>query len=133
MEKRSLVKGAVDDLVLLETISEDAIMVNLAATFKQDRIYVFIGPVLISLNPFKDIRGLYSPVLQSKYTRKYMWELAQPPVSECVAPLRGATARWPDRFTDRAAVLRLASCMQHRHTHTHTTQSTHRQPHTPRA
>ena len=28
-------KGAVDDLVLLESISEDGIMANLGATFKQ--------------------------------------------------------------------------------------------------
>ena len=76
MEKRVMQKGAVDDLVLLETISEDAIMTNLAACFKHDRIYVFIGPVLISLNPFKNIGGLYSPALLPKYTNRNMWELA---------------------------------------------------------
>ena len=79
MERREHVvhKGAMQDLVLLETVSEDAIMASLAASFKQDVIYVFIGPVLISLNPFKGIRGLYSPALLRKYTGRYMWEQAR--------------------------------------------------------
>ena len=69
-------KGAVDDLVLLDTISEDAIMDNFQACFKQDRIYTYIGPVLISVNPFKNIPGLYAPSLLRKYTGRYKFECA---------------------------------------------------------
>ena len=69
-------KGAVDDLVLLDTVSEDAIMDNFQACFKQDRIYTYIGPVLISVNPFKNIPGLYAPSLLRKYTGRYMFECA---------------------------------------------------------
>jgi len=69
-------KGAVDDLVLLDTISEDAIMANFQACFKQDRIYTYIGPVLISVNPFKNVPGLYAPSLLRKYTGRYMFEVA---------------------------------------------------------
>merc|ERR1712185_843590 len=51
-------------------------MDNFQACFKQDRIYTYIGPVLISVNPFKNVPGLYAPSLLRKYTGRYMFEVA---------------------------------------------------------
>ncbi|KAL1499600.1 hypothetical protein AB1Y20_011799 [Prymnesium parvum] len=76
MEKRHIQKGAVDDLVLLESLSEEAIVYNLRNTFAKQRIYTSIGPVLLSINPFQSISGLYAPNLASKYRRKQPGELA---------------------------------------------------------
>ena len=61
--RRRLEKGQVDDLVLLDEPSEAAIVANLRATSQADRIYTWIGPVLISVNPFRTIGGLYAPAL----------------------------------------------------------------------
>uniref|UniRef100_A0A8C5U5K4 Myosin IF n=1 Tax=Malurus cyaneus samueli TaxID=2593467 RepID=A0A8C5U5K4_9PASS len=45
----------VDDMVLLAKISEDAIVENLKKRFMDDFIFTYIGPVLISVNPFKQM------------------------------------------------------------------------------
>ena len=73
---RSIVQGAVDDLVLLNDLSEEAIVSNLQNTFAKNSIYTSIGPVLLSVNPFQNIDGLYTPTLAAKYRRKQQGELA---------------------------------------------------------
>lgn len=47
--------SGVDDMVLLQKISENGIMDNLKKRFMDDVIYTYIGPVLVSVNPFKQI------------------------------------------------------------------------------
>ncbi|XP_059157051.1 unconventional myosin-Ie-like isoform X2 [Physella acuta] len=47
--------SGVDDMVLLQKISEAGIMDNLKKRFMDDVIYTYIGPVLVSVNPFKSI------------------------------------------------------------------------------
>ena len=76
MHKRIYDKTAVDDLVLLTDISEDGIVANLQARHAKDRIYTFIGPVLLSVNPFKEINGLYSAAMPKAYEGKYAYENA---------------------------------------------------------
>ncbi|KFO70278.1 Unconventional myosin-If, partial [Cuculus canorus] len=47
--------SGVDDMVLLSKISEEAIVENLKKRFMDDYIFTYIGPVLISVNPFKQM------------------------------------------------------------------------------
>uniref|UniRef100_A0A672QAC9 Osteoclast-stimulating factor 1 n=1 Tax=Sinocyclocheilus grahami TaxID=75366 RepID=A0A672QAC9_SINGR len=47
--------SGVDDMVLLSKISEDAITENLKKRYMDDFIFTYIGPVLISVNPFKQL------------------------------------------------------------------------------
>ncbi|XP_055083609.1 myosin IEb isoform X3 [Periophthalmus magnuspinnatus] len=47
--------SGVDDMVLLSKISEDAITENLRKRYNDDYIFTYIGPVLISVNPFKQL------------------------------------------------------------------------------
>lgn len=47
--------SGVDDMVLLMKISEDAITENLRKRYNDDYIFTYIGPVLISVNPFKQL------------------------------------------------------------------------------
>ncbi|XP_034936680.1 unconventional myosin-Ie-like [Chelonus insularis] len=47
--------SGVDDMVLLPKITEDAIMENLRKRYMDDYIYTCIGPVLVSINPFKQM------------------------------------------------------------------------------
>lgn len=44
-----------DDMVLLSKISEQAIHENLKKRFNDNYIYTYIGPVLISVNPYKEL------------------------------------------------------------------------------
>ncbi|KAL8184814.1 UNVERIFIED_CONTAM: Unconventional myosin-Ie, partial [Gekko kuhli] len=48
-------QSGVDDMVLLSKISEEAIVENLKKRFMDDYIFTYIGPVLISVNPFKQL------------------------------------------------------------------------------
>ncbi|KAK2172542.1 hypothetical protein NP493_950g01036 [Ridgeia piscesae] len=53
-------------MVLLQKITEGAIVENLKKRFMEDQIYTYIGPVLISVNPFKDL-----PIYTSKEIDMY--------------------------------------------------------------
>tara|TARA_B100000768_G_C11068362_1_gene285463 strand:+ start:87 stop:338 length:252 start_codon:yes stop_codon:yes gene_type:complete len=59
MERRVFDKAKIDDLVLLNNISEDEILGTLRRRFESDLIYTTIGPVLLSVNPFHDMGRLY--------------------------------------------------------------------------
>lgn len=48
-------KSSVDDMVLLTKITEAAITDNLRRRLMEDRIYTYIGPVLVAVNPFKQL------------------------------------------------------------------------------
>lgn len=48
-----------DDLTNLTHLHEAAILSSLNDRFEQDFIYTLTGPILIAINPFKTIPGLY--------------------------------------------------------------------------
>ncbi|KAG5468181.1 hypothetical protein LSCM1_02157 [Leishmania martiniquensis] len=50
----------VEDLVLLPQISDKAITDDLSVRHREDLIYTNIGSVLLVVNPFKEIKGLYN-------------------------------------------------------------------------
>ncbi|RLU24466.1 hypothetical protein DMN91_002555, partial [Ooceraea biroi] len=47
--------SGVDDMVLLPKVNEDAIIENLKKRYMDDYIFTCIGPVLVSVNPFKQM------------------------------------------------------------------------------
>ena len=73
-------KSGVDDLVLLEDVSEESIQSHLRHRFKKDKIYTYIGPVLLSCNPFREIRRLYTVTctLPSPYAFRTLCWSARP-------------------------------------------------------
>lgn len=63
--------SVLDDLTQLTHLHEPAVLSSLQNRFDIDKIYTFTGPILIALNPFKTIRGLYDEeVLKSFMTTK---------------------------------------------------------------
>ncbi|KAJ1826951.1 class II myosin, partial [Coemansia sp. RSA 2599] len=67
-------QAGVSDMTLLSKITNEAINENLKMRFENADIYTYIGNVLISVNPFKDL-GIYTmPILQS-YQNKNRMEL----------------------------------------------------------
>ncbi|XP_064325461.1 unconventional myosin-If isoform X2 [Phalacrocorax carbo] len=54
-QSHNVKQSSVDDMVLLSKISEEAIVGNLKKCFMDDYIFTYIGPVLISVNPFKQM------------------------------------------------------------------------------
>jgi len=60
-------QGGVPDFVLMNSLTEDALVENLVGRFKKDNIYTFIGEVVVSMNPYKDVTGLYSKAKMQEY------------------------------------------------------------------
>ena len=49
-------RAGVDDMTLLSKIDDAAIAENLKKRFDTDWIFTYIGPVLVSVNPFKQMK-----------------------------------------------------------------------------
>eukprot|EP01101_Sappina_pedata_P000757 TRINITY_DN10948_c0_g1_i1.p1 TRINITY_DN10948_c0_g1~~TRINITY_DN10948_c0_g1_i1.p1 ORF type:complete len:1073 (-),score=420.88 TRINITY_DN10948_c0_g1_i1:105-3323(-) len=69
------VDKGVEDMIMLSSISEETILDNLKKRFENDLIYTYIGHVLISVNPFKHIKDIYSERTLQDYRAKYIYEM----------------------------------------------------------
>ena len=64
----------VSDLTLLSKVSNDAINDNLKKRFEGAEIYTYIGHVLVSVNPFRDL-GIYTDQVLDSYKGKNRLEM----------------------------------------------------------
>lgn len=64
----------VSDLTLLSKVSNDAINDNLKKRFEGAEIYTYIGHVLVSVNPFRDL-GIYTEQVLDSYKGKNRLEM----------------------------------------------------------
>ena len=55
------------DLITLTHLHEPAVVESLQHRYAADQIYTNTGPVLLALNPFQSIRGLYGETVMKKY------------------------------------------------------------------
>ncbi len=60
----------VDDILKLRDFSEKSLVHTLRVRYFRDDIYTFVGPILISLNPYKNIRGIYDDFNMEMYHGK---------------------------------------------------------------
>ena len=56
-----------DDLVKMDDINEATILYNLRRRFLRDKSYTNLGTILIAVNPFKWLPGLYEPEVLEYY------------------------------------------------------------------
>ncbi|KAJ1381655.1 P-loop containing nucleoside triphosphate hydrolase [Sesbania bispinosa] len=61
----------VDDLIQLSYLNEPSVLHNLKFRYSQDMIYSKAGPILIALNPFKDVQ-IYGNDYISAYRQKFV-------------------------------------------------------------
>jgi len=59
--------GGVPDAASLFHLNEPGMLHNVAQRYAQDQIYTYVGPVLLALNPYKAISGLYSDEQMDAY------------------------------------------------------------------
>ncbi|OQS05565.1 myosin [Thraustotheca clavata] len=57
----------IDDLLTLSDLSEDNLLRSLHARYEHDLIYTFVGPILISINPYRVIDDIYSDATMDMY------------------------------------------------------------------
>ena len=68
--KRKLANYYPDDLVSLTHLHEPAVVHCLRKRYEMNQIYTATGPILLAINPFKTLRGLYSEdAMQLYYER----------------------------------------------------------------
>lgn len=69
---RILNKDEEDDMCSMGTLTKEAIIGNLIQRYKKDKIYTNIGPTLISLNPYKELPGLYGQQVIKDFGEKML-------------------------------------------------------------
>jgi hypothetical protein len=55
------------DILKLQSFSEMSLIHNLRIRYSRDEIYTFVGPILISINPYKWLSNLYSEETMTAY------------------------------------------------------------------
>ena len=61
----------VDDILKLARFSEMSLIHNLRLRYYQDKIYTFVGPILISINPYKWLSNQYSEETMTEYHARH--------------------------------------------------------------
>lgn len=59
-----------EDLIKLQHVNRPGILHTLRSRFMNDKIYTSIGQILVALNPFKWIKGIYDVEVKEKYKRR---------------------------------------------------------------
>ena len=67
-------QAGVSDMTLLSKVTNEAINENLQKRFQNAEIYTYIGNVLISVNPFRDL-GIYTDEILQSYRGKNRLEM----------------------------------------------------------
>jgi myosin-1 len=62
------------DMVLLEPLTEESLLENLKMRYDSGEIYTYIGPVVVSVNPYRQL-PIYTPDYIEEYTSRNMYEL----------------------------------------------------------
>ena len=57
----------VTDILSLHEFSEMSFVHSLRTRYKRDEIYTFVGPILVSINPYKTIKNIYTESMMTKY------------------------------------------------------------------
>ena len=57
----------VDDILKLRDFSEMSLIHTLRVRYFRGAIYTFVGPILVSINPYKHIKGIYSEKTMVSY------------------------------------------------------------------
>ena len=65
----------VEDMVLIKSLTDQEIYNNLKTRLGNNQIYTYISDVLISVNPYHSIPGLYSSEQVDNYKNRFMNEL----------------------------------------------------------
>lgn len=73
MAEQESLKYGKGDFVLLDEVTKDAFMKNLKLRFEKERIYSYIGEVVVSVNPYKTLNIFGNDKIQ-EYRMKEMYE-----------------------------------------------------------
>ena len=69
----------VEDNTILSVLDKEHILANMRNRFLRDCIYTYTASVLLAVNPYKNIPGLYGPEMQTLYTNKSLHSMPPHP------------------------------------------------------
>ena len=89
--------GGTEDMIKLSPLTEDAIRENLKARYARGGVYTSVGTVLLSVNPFQIIDGLYDAEVTELYRKN--GQPGQPPhvFGTADSAYRGLVADWKEQ------------------------------------
>eukprot|EP01091_Cochliopodium_minus_P000432 TRINITY_DN1040_c0_g1_i1.p1 TRINITY_DN1040_c0_g1~~TRINITY_DN1040_c0_g1_i1.p1 ORF type:complete len:1025 (+),score=324.78 TRINITY_DN1040_c0_g1_i1:24-3077(+) len=64
----------VTDFILMDSISEDAILKNITERLKKENVYTYIGEVVVAVNPYKELK-IYDKNYIDQYKGRYMYQM----------------------------------------------------------
>jgi len=84
IRRRSKVDPAVEeeavfDMILLEKLNEESIVANITHMYMEDHIYIYIGNVVISVNPFRNLPDFYDDAAIERYRGRSAFDPKLPP------------------------------------------------------
>lgn len=65
---RAALPGHTDNLADLENLTNATLLNELKIRFNRDTMYTYVGEILVAVNPFKLIKGIYDPDKMRQYT-----------------------------------------------------------------
>jgi myosin heavy subunit len=59
MEYSKIAEKGIADMVDIDELNHATLLHNLYSRYCNDEIYTYVGPILLAMNPFKDMNHLY--------------------------------------------------------------------------
>lgn len=81
--------SGVEDILRLRDFSEMSLIHTLRVRYARDDIYTFVGPILISINPYKWFRDLYNVQTMSDYHNHKQVNMNPPSSLVCMNRITG--------------------------------------------
>ena len=87
----------IDDLVGLPYLNEPSVLNSLSLRYIEERIYTNAGIVLVSVNPCREIEGMYSLETMKRYSRAFKGEPGLEGGRPSPRSPSPTSSRWPRR------------------------------------
>jgi myosin heavy subunit len=62
-----MAEQGINDMVDIDELNPATLLYNMSQKYKVDGIFVYVGPILLVMNPFKFIPALATPELKANY------------------------------------------------------------------
>ena len=69
MEYSKAAEKGLADMVEIDELNHATLLYNLQVRYMRDEIYTYVGPILLAMNPFKDVSQLYTEQLVEDYKK----------------------------------------------------------------
>lgn len=67
VEYSKMSEAGINDMVDIDELNPATLLYNMSQMYKRYDIYVYVGPILLVMNPFKALPALATPELKAQY------------------------------------------------------------------